>query len=253
MHDCMLFLAGIVVGAMNAIAGGGMLIGFPIMLATGMSAITANATSYIVVLPGQVTSIIGYRHYLRKVPRSYLLLVIPCVIGGAVGSLILRNTSPGRFADLVPGLLLAAIILFAFQPLLHLQLSRHLHGKVKASWRLYLIGGALLPLSIYGGYFGVGFGFVILAFLGFTKLHNHIHRINALKSIATLSIAATAVCLLAGAGLIDWQHGLIMGIGCALGGYGGARLVQRVPSHLIRIMVIVFGITAVAYLARRTY
>src|ERR1700733_6308668 len=104
MNDIILFGVGIAVGAMNAIAGGGMLIGFPVMLAVGLAPLTANATNYIVVLPGQLAAIIGYRSYLRKVPRSYLLLIIPCVIGGAIGSYSLKHTSAGRFADLVPGL-----------------------------------------------------------------------------------------------------------------------------------------------------
>ena len=253
LHDILLFLTGIVVGAMNAIAGGGMLIGFPVLLAVGLSPLTANATNYIVVLPGQLAAILGYRKYLRRVPRSYLLLIIPCVIGGAIGSYGLKHTSPGRFADLVPGLLLAALVLFAVQPLLHFQLTRHLRGKAKTSLPLLLIGLALLPISVYGGYFGIGFGFVILAFLGFTKLRDHIHRSNALKNIAALSIALVAVFSLANSGLIDWQHGIVMGIGCAIGGFGGARLVQRVPSHLIRVFVLVVGITAVIYLALRTY
>lgn len=252
MQDILLFGVGILVGAMNSIAGGGMLIGFPMLIAAGMPALAANVTTNIVVIPGQIGAIIGYRKYLKKIPRSYLMLVIPCVIGAVIGSSILRNTSSSRFNELIPGLLMVAVLLFSVQPFLHLHLHRHLLGKSKGLRTLPLIGLALLPMSIYGGYFGVGFGFVILAFLGFTKMHD-IHQINALKNIATLFIALTSVSVLFSTGLIGWQYGLSMAAGCALGGYYGSRLAQRFSSHAIRIVVIIIGFAAVTYLAFRTY
>ncbi|HEY5152628.1 MAG TPA: sulfite exporter TauE/SafE family protein, partial [Candidatus Saccharimonadales bacterium] len=141
---------------------------------------------------------------------------------------------------------------FSVQPFLHFHLHRHLLGQAKGSRILPLIGLALLPMSIYGGYFGVGFGFVILAFLGFTKMHD-IHQINALKNIVTLFIALTSIFVLFRTGLIGWEYGLSMAAGCAIGGYYGSRLAQRFSSHAIRIVVIIIGFAAVTYLAFRTY
>jgi|SRR5665213_504523 len=252
MKEIILFGVGIIVGSMNSIAGGGMLIGFPMLIAAGMPALAANVTTNIVVIPGQIGAIIGYRKYLKKIPNSYMLLVIPCIIGAAIGASILKNTQPSRFNEMIPGLLLVAMVLFAVQPLLHSHLRRHLRGQAKGSSTLPLIGLALLPMSIYGGYFGVGFGFVILAFLGFTKMHE-IHQINALKNIATLFIASISVVTLYSTGFINWKYGLSMAAGCALGGYYGARLSQRFSSHTIRILVIIIGFGAVIYLALRTY
>src|SRR5438270_3938759 len=117
MVDIGLFLVGIVVGGMNAIAGGGMLIGFPIMILVGLPALVANATACVVTLPGQIGSAYGYRSYLRKVPAVYLWLLVPCAAGAAIGATLLRHTSYSRFAELVPGLILLAVALFAFQPL----------------------------------------------------------------------------------------------------------------------------------------
>jgi uncharacterized membrane protein YfcA len=252
MHYVLLFGTGIVVGVMNSIAGGGMLIGFPLLLATGLPPLVANATTNIVVMPGQIGAIIGYRKYLKKVPFSYLLLAVPCAIGAAIGASLLKRTPSARFNEMIPGLLFLAVILFAVQPLLHFHLRRHLRGQAKSSLPLVLIGLTLLPLSIYGGYFGVGFGFVILAFLGFTKMHD-IHQINALKNIATLCIALASILVLLHTGLIDWKHGSAMAAGCLLGGYYGARFAQRFSSHAIRIVVIIIGFSAVTYLALRTY
>jgi uncharacterized membrane protein YfcA len=256
MNEVFLFVVGIVVGAMNAIAGGGMLVGFPALLAVGLPAIVANASTSIIVLPGSISATYGYRKYLRRVPRQYLLLLLPAVVGAAIGSTLLRHTSPSRFEQFVPELILLAVVLFAFQPVLYHQLHRHLHGpkRLRGSKQLLLITGlAVVPLALYGGYFGAGFGFIMLAFLGFTKLHDHIHRINALKNIITICIASTSLACLYSSHLIDWHHGLVMGAGCLLGGYFGSVLTQKIPSHIIRLIVIIIGLGTATYLALRSY
>jgi uncharacterized membrane protein YfcA len=255
MKDIILFLVGIVVGGMNAIAGGGMLIGFPVLLAFGLSPIVANVTSNVVILPGQISSAFGYRKYLRSIPKSYLYLAIPCSIGAAIGAIILRNTPSSNFQHLVPGLILLAILLFIFQPFLHAHIHHHLHGPAKHRRQiqpLVLIGIAMVPLSIYGGYFGAGFGFVMLALLGFTKLKD-IHQMNGLKNVMAIFIASVSIICLYSSGRIDWQHGLSMAAGNFIGGYVGATSVQKVSSHAIRIVVILIGIGTVIYLGLRSY
>jgi uncharacterized membrane protein YfcA len=252
MQDVTLFMAGILVGAMNAIAGGGMLIGFPVLLAAGLPALAANITANIIVLPGSVASAYGYLKYLRKLPRQYWILLAPCLTGGAIGALILRNTSSDKFQQLVPLLVLFAVVLFAFQPLLHFHLHRHMRSKSKGLQPLLLICLALMPAAIYGGYFGAGFGFIMLAFLGFTKLHE-MNQITGLKNLATSSIALTSTVCLFSTGLINWHYGLVMAAGGIIGGYYGALFTQKIPSHAVRIVIIVIGIVTTIHLGFTTY
>lgn len=256
LQDTLLFLVGILVGGMNAIAGGGMLIGFPALLATGMPALAANATSYLVVMPGNIAAAFGFRKYLKRISRRYLLLIIPTVLGAAIGTLLLRNTSHDKFAEFIPWLIIFAVALFAFQPFLYKYLHKHLHGPVAFRQKigpLFIVGLAVFPLSIYGGYFGAGFGFIMLSFLGFTKLHNHIHRMNALKNICVIFVSTTSLTLLIGSGLINWRYGLIMGAGNLIGGYYGALASQKVSGHAIRVFIIFVGVITAAYLGLRSY
>lgn len=252
LTDLILLSVGLIVGTMNAIAGGGMLLGFPVLLAIGLPALVANATSNIIILPGQLASAYGYRSYLKKVPRVYLWLLPPCAVGAGIGAYILRHTSSNNFEQLVPGLILFAVVLFAFQPLLHFHLHKQLKTRKVDNRPLLYIGLALLPLAIYGGYFGAGFGFVILAFLGFTSLHD-VHKINALKNLAASTMAVVSIIVLLSAHLIDWRHGLVMAAGTTIGGYFGARLAQRLPSHTIRVIVIAIGLVTAVYLFLRQY
>lgn len=252
LTDILLLVVGIVVGGMNAIAGGGMLVGFPVLLAVGMPALVANATSNIILLPGQLASAYGYRKYLAKVPSQYLWLLPPCALGAVIGALILRFTTTANFEEIVPGLILFAVVLFAFQPLLHFHVHKHLHSRSSNNRPLAYIALAMLPLSVYGGYFGAGFGFIMLAFLGYSNLHD-IHKMNALKNLAAATIAIGSFAALYNAGLFDWHRGLVMAVGTTIGGYGGSRLAQRIPSHTVRIIVIAIGLATASYLFLRQY
>lgn len=252
MDIIIVFLTGIIVGAMNAIAGGGMLIGFPVLMAVGLPALSANVTSNIALLPGSLTSAYGYRNLIKKVPRIYALLIIPCIIGAAIGAYILRNTSPTKFGELVPALVLFAVILFSVQPFIHFHLHRHIKGKTKSRLTLFLIAVALLPVAIYGGYFGAGIGFIMLAFLGFTSLHD-VHQMNGLKNIAGATIAVVSIIVLFSTHLVNWRIGIAMAVGSGLGGYYGSKYSQRFSSHTIRVIVIVLGVCTAAYLGFRNY
>jgi uncharacterized membrane protein YfcA len=252
MHYLILFVTGIVVGTMNAIAGGGMLIGFPVLLACGIPPLVANASSNIIVLPGQITSAFGYRRYLKKVPRKYWLLVIPCAIGGAIGALILRNTSSDGFEKIVPWLILFAVVLFIFQPLIQIQLRHHMKRRSTARKPPMWLFPALIPLAVYGGYFGAGLGFVLLAFLSFTDLHDT-HKMNALKNVAAAVICVVSIICLYSTHLIDWKHGGTMAAGNMLGGYFGAVYAQKISSHSIRIAVIAIGVVTAGLLFFNTY
>lgn len=250
--DLLLLVVGFVVGGMNAIAGGGMLVGFPVLVALGLPPIMANVTGSLAVLPGQITSAFGYRKYLRKVPPRFALLLIPCLIGAATGALTLRNTSHEHFAQMVPWLVLFGVGLFAFQPLLHFHLHRHVTKRSRAAFPLVIMSAALIPITFYGGYFGPGYGFMLLAFLGFTSLRDT-HTMNALKNVSAVIVAGTSTLCLLSAHLIQWRMGLIMAAGCAIGGYVGARGAQKVSSHWLRIIIICIGLTAVVYLGLQEY
>lgn len=251
-NDALLFLLGILVGVMNAIAGGGLIVALPVMIALGMSPIVASATGAVVTAPGQLASAIGYRKYLKRVPTRYVFLIFPLVVGSAAGAIALRGTSPDNFAQMLPALILAGVCLFAFQPLMHFHLHRHLKGRARTVWPIILLGLAMLPISFYAAYFGPGFGFLMLAFLGFTKIQDT-HTINAMKNVSAVFIALTSFAFLYGSQLIDWRTGALMAVGSIIGGYFGARFALKISSRWIRIVIIIVGLLAVLYMALNPY
>lgn len=247
LTDIFLFAVGILVGGMNSVAGGGMLLGFPALLTTGMSALSANATANIIILPAQLASAFGYRRSLRKIPKRYFVLLIPCAIGALVGAILLRHTSNSFFERLAAGLVLFAVALFTLQPQIQAWINRRTHhrqGPVNRlpSWLMI----ALLPLALYGGFFGAGTGFILLAFLAFTNLRD-IHQMNALKNLAAAVMALLSIVGLYSADLIDWRRGLIMAVGSVVGGYGGAALAQKFSARGLKPIIIAIGLITAVY------
>lgn len=252
--DLIILAAGVVVGTMNAIAGGGMLIGFPILVALGVPPLVANVTSNIITPPGQLTAIGGYREYIKRIPTPYALLFIPVTIGALSGALLLRHTSMDSFAAHVPWLILFGVVLFAFQPIVHLRLHRHMRRKRRkySLLPLLLLGLAVTPISVYGGYFGAGYGFMMLAFLGLGNIHE-VHTLAAMKNMSAVVVSVISIVCLYSTGMIDWRVGTIMAVGTACGGYLGAHVGKKIPSRWLRIAVITIGLGAALHLALQHY
>ncbi|QQS18840.1 sulfite exporter TauE/SafE family protein [Candidatus Saccharibacteria bacterium] len=250
--DIIILLVGIVVGAMNAIAGGGMLIGFPVLLSLGVPPLVANITANIITPPGQIAAVYAYRSYLRRVPKRYILILPFVAVGALAGALTLRAMPGSNFADMVPLLILFGVALFAFQPSLHLHLHSHLHGRKKTLLPILLIGLALMPITFYGGFFGAGYGFIMLAFLGLGKVHE-VHMLAAMKNVSAILVSLISIAVLYSTGLVDWHIGLVMAVGTTIGGYLGAHAAKRVSSYWLRIAVIIIGLAAATHLALKNY
>lgn len=250
--DIIILLVGIVVGAMNAIAGGGMLIGFPVLLSLGVPPLVANVTANIITPPGQLAAVFAYRNFLRKVPRRYILILPFVAVGALAGALTLRAMPSNDFAKMVPLLILFGVALFAFQPSLHFHLHSHLHGRRKNLLPILLIGVALLPITFYGGFFGAGYGFIMLAFLGLGKIHE-VHMLAAMKNVSAILVSLISIAVLYSTGLVDWHIGIVMAVGTTIGGYLGARAAKRVSSYWLRIAVIIIGLAAATHLALKNY
>lgn len=236
-----LFLPGVLGGMINAIAGGGGIVMYPALLASGLSPLVANATASLVVWPGSLASAYGYRKELKKVPKTYLWLAVPSLIGAIIGSTILIRTDVQTFEKIVPWLIFSAVLLVALQSRIHRFLSKQTK-KRKIHWHtMPLIYAALFPLAIYGGFFGVGFGLMMIAILGFSSLKN-IHQINGVKNLCGVTMAIASTIYFARVGLIDYQSGLIMAAGTAVGGFMGARLAHRISAHVVHDLIVVIGL-----------
>ena len=236
-----LSVASLLAGAINAIAGGGTILTFPALLAFGMPAIQANATSTLALLIGIVGSTYGYREHMPAARVWIKKFGVVSVVGGFLGAVLLTRTPNDAFEKLVPFLLLFATVLFMAQN----AFRRLAAGEAAATARGTRHGTLALVLqffvALYGGYFGAGIGILMLAAFGLMGLH-HIHEMNALKTVLATLINLVAAAYFIFAGLIEWPQAIVMTVGSTVGYFTGARFAQRIPQQRVRQIIMGIGL-----------
>jgi len=245
-----LFLAAAAAGVINAVAGGGTLVTFPVLLAFGVPPVTANATSTVGLLAGTAGSMLGYRRHLESV-RPWLRTFLPVsLLGGMLGSGLVIAGDPDTFRRLVPFLILFATLLFAVQGVIRRQAGgQTAGGESGTGGRGRSVAGAVLfqfAVAVYGGYFGAGIGILMLATFGFLGISG-IHGMNALKTVLGAVINVVAAVSFVVAGLVDWPRALVMTLGAFAGYWAGAQAAQRIPAVAVRGVVTMTGFVLAAW------
>jgi uncharacterized protein len=218
-------VAGFVTGAVNAVAGGGTFVTFGALSVVGIPPIVANATSSITQFPGYVTSTLAYREDIRLIGRGALTLAVVSALGALAGALLLLALDNPSFRTLVPWLLIAATSLLAAGPWLEPEPGP---DAPSANPEAPLGLAAQFATAVCGGFFGAGMGVMMLATLGLTQGGGY-RRLNALKNLLAIVIAAVAIVVFVWGGVVAWLQAMVMIPAAALGGYAGIWAARRVP------------------------
>lgn len=237
----LLILAAFVAGILNAVAGGGSFIAFPALILAGMPALNANATSTVALFPGQFSSAFAYRSDIRSIEEfSITTFLVLSLIGGLLGALLLLVTPPHVFEELVPWLLLFATLVFIlgnFAPAgatVHFRLGRR--GVLTVQFLI----------ACYGGYFGGGIGFLMLAALTLFGMRD-IHAMNGIKILMGTMMNATAVATFVVAGIVHWPEAIGMAVASFIGGYVGVIGAKRVNPKLLKGFVAIVAVAMTIY------
>lgn len=238
-------LAGMLGGAMNALAGGGTFATMPTLVALGLPSPIANATSNVALQPGAIASAWSYRRGLEPIGGlSVRALSAITFAGGLTGSLLLVATPTRVFDLLIPWLLLLATLALLFGK----RASDALHARVTIGQRTLIAAQALL--GTYGGYFGGGVGLMMTATWGLLAGVLP-HRLMAARTLMLAIANAAATLIFVAAGMVSWGLCLPMLLGATAGGYGGAALGKRLSPALIRSWtILVTCVTTLVFFAR---
>jgi uncharacterized protein len=231
----LLFAAAVWAGVQNALAGGGSFVTLPTLILSGLDARAANIASTLALFPGQVTTgLVGRKLLTGAAGLSFRTLAAVSVAGGVVGAVLLLLTPSSFFARLVPWLVLFATGLFAW--------GSFFRGASEYGPRLGSRVAVLLQflIAVYGGYFGGGIGFLMLAAL--TAAGVAMREAGATKNVLASIMNASAVGIFLFTPHIPWARVAIVAVGAVVGGYGGAHLLKRVNERLIRGFVVALGV-----------
>jgi len=243
-------LAALAAGAVNALAGGGTLITFPMLTFLGVPAVAANVTNTVALCPGYFGGTLAQWNDLQDQKNRLWLIVPASIVGGVLGGFLLLQTGEKLFKELVPYLILLASGLLAIQDSVRKWLTRRLGegqsgtGLEKLTW---------LPVglaSVYGGYFGAGLSVIIFSALGLT-LEDTLTRLNALKQAVAFSVNVAAAIFFLFSGQVVWSAALVMAVGALIGGTLGGRLAGHIKPSTLRWTVVCIGVViSIIYFVR---
>lgn len=233
----LLVVVGFLSGAVNAVAGGGSLLVFPALLATGMSPLVANVTNSVAQGPGFVGAAVGQRDDLKGAPRRLWLTSAAAVLGSALGCVLLM-VLPGKVFDaVVPALVGLSAVLMAFQNTIRTWLGSPAEG---APDRTVVLTVGIFLASIYGGYFGGARSVILIAILVLAATDS-MRRLNALKSWLGMIGSAVTLVVYALIAPVDWLAVLMLVPTTLLGGFVGGKVAQKLPANLLRYLVVVIA------------
>ncbi|WP_309130214.1 sulfite exporter TauE/SafE family protein [Brevibacterium sp.] len=257
----LIVVAGVGAGGINAVVGSGTLITFPALVAFGVPPVVATMSNAVGLVPGNITSSLGYREELRGQWRRILGFVPASILGSLTGAYLLLHLPEDAFETIVPVLLVVALIMVVGQP----ALSRYLKerslrraqengtsasvaevGDPLGTGRYILTLIVVFLTAIYGGYFAAAQGIILIALLGLI-LPDDLQRLNGLKNVLVLvvnTVSATTY-IIVGHDRINWIAVICVAVGSLVGGYFGARIGRKFSPVLLRTIIVVLGLVAI--------
>ena len=241
-----LLVAGMLAGTINTVVGSGTLITFPTLLLFGYPAVVANVTNTVGLVPGGLAGIHGYRAELRGHGATLRRLAPMSFVGAVIGALLLLVLPPAAFAAIVPVLILLGLVLVVFQPRISAWVARR-HDAAgglpeNGAW---WVRPAVLLAGVYGGYFGAAQGVLLMAILGI-GVDEPLQRLNAVKNVLAAVVNGVAGTLFIVVADVDWRIVGLIGVGAVVGGQLGATVGRRLPATVLRVVIVVVGVAALA-------
>jgi uncharacterized protein len=247
-HMILIALAGVGAGAINAVVGSGTLITFPTLVALGYPPVTSTMSNAVGLVAGSVSGTWGYRRELRGQWHRLTWQIPASLVGAVMGAWLLLHLPEKIFTEVVPVLLILALILVVVGPRIQAWARRRAEEAGRSAEhlsprRMAALVCATFAIGVYGGYFTAAQGIMLIAAMG-AMLPEDMQRMNAAKNLLTLvvnivaALAYTAVAF----NRISWlAAGLIAG-GSLIGGFVGAHYGRRLSPNMLRGAIAVVGL-----------
>jgi uncharacterized protein len=231
-------------GVINVMAGGAGFMTFPLLIAAGLSEMEANAANFVALLPANIVGTIVYRKEIAEVRQHLITRLILAAVGGTLGSFLFIWLGEASFHTAIPWLLLFATISFGTGPMI----KRWLETATQFNAARWLWLSFLLEFLVYlyGGYFGLGMGIILLAIHSIFS-HMSVHHANALRNITISLMTLIGIAIFAQAGLVRWGPALIMMLGAIAGGYGMAHVARKLPADMVRWGILSWSVVLTAF------
>jgi len=236
--------AGLAAGAINTVVGSGTLITFPTLIAFGVPPVTANVSNTIGLVPGVASGTVGYRRELKGQRARAIRLGSASVLGGIAGAVLLLSLPEGAFSAIVPALVLVGLLLVVLQPRISAWVDRR-HEGARGEFGPWWVWPAVFGTAVYGGYFGAAQGVILMGVLGI-GIADGLQRLNGLKNVLAGLVNGVAGVIFVVVADVDWTVVALIAAGSIVGGQLGATVGRRLSPFVLRIVIVVVGLVALA-------
>jgi uncharacterized membrane protein YfcA len=240
--------AGLGAGLLTTTVGVASLVSFPVLIALGIPPVVANVSNTVGLIPAGLSGSLGYRRELREQPRVTWSVVLTCALGSIGGAALLLAMPSRVFEAVVPWLILFTCLIVGAQPWIARRLRSRQSDNPEPRLSMSPVTTAFAALTgVYGGYFGAGSGVMMMAVLGL-GLDLEFRVVNALKTLAILSANVVAGLIFVFVADLNLTAVGLLASGSVVGGYLGAHVGRRLPPALLRVLIVLSGITAAAFM-----
>jgi uncharacterized membrane protein YfcA len=236
--------AGMAAGTINVVVGSGTLITFPTLLAFGVPPVTANVSNTIGLVPGVASGVVGYRRELRGQRARAIRLGSASIAGGIVGAVLLLSLPAGAFSAIVPALIVVGLVLVVLQPRISAWVDAR-HEGARGEFGPWWVWPAVFGTGMYGGYFGAAQGVILMGLLGI-GIADTLQRLNGLKNVLAGLVNGIAGLIFVFVADVDWTVVALIAAGSVVGGQIGATVGRRLSPTVLRIVIVVVGLVALA-------
>ncbi len=218
---------GLVAGIVNTLAGGGSLLTVPLLVLVGLPGNVANGTNRIGILLQCLVGVWRFRAHGLFELRSVTPVLVPVVIGAALGALAVTRIADDSFERIFGALMLLLLV-----PTLRPLASQRASPPPGNGWKPATTALVFFAVGLYGGAFQAGLGIPLLFAL--THAGHDLVRANAVKLAVIAAVTLTAVPVFLWEGRIVWLPAALLALGYSLGGALGARFAVRGGERVIR-------------------
>jgi uncharacterized membrane protein YfcA len=239
-------LAGLGAGTINTVVGSGTLISFPTLLAFGIPPVTANVSNTIGLTPGSLSGAWGYRRELAGQRERAMRLGVGSLLGGSAGAVLLLWLPSSAFDAIVPVLIALGVLLVVLGPRIQgLVVARAARRGGLADTGAPWVWPAVTGVGVYGGYFGAAQGVLLMAILGI-GVDDTLQRHNAMKNVLAFLANAVAAVVFITVAHVNWTAAGLIAVGSVIGGQVGSTIGRRLPAAVLRVIIVVVGVVALA-------
>lgn len=236
-----LIIAGLLVGFINTLAGGGSIISLSVLMMLGLPAPIANGTNRIAIAIQSIVAVSSFKQQKVLDAKKGIWLAVPAVVGSVIGAMIAVDINEEVFEKAIAAIMLIMLVFIVYKPQNWIRERTDMVGKKVNFWQILIF----FFIGIYGGFIQMGVGYFLLAAIVLGAGYELV-KANAIKVLIILLYTPFALFVFFWNGQINWAYGLIMTIGNVTGAFIASRMAVNKGAKFVRwVIIVVILLTAV--------